>query len=183
MKSRILLTSLLLAVFFISCKNEDKKESETLTTSEQPVVNKNTFSVTLNAIVTEDDSFQIFYKDVEGATFEEKNSFFIEFKGSDQPQDIVFNLPEDVLPNFLRLDFGTNKNQKDITVNSFKIDYLGKTFEVKGKDFFTYFYSNELVKVDAENAKVTPVTSKEGNYDPVFVSAEGLKKQIDLLIK
>lgn len=181
MKTSKFLIALVLLVSIVACKNEDKtnKDPEVLIEKKNP----NIFTVTLNAIVPEDDSFQVYYKNDAEAVFEEDKSIFIEFKGSNQPQDIVFNLPEDELPNYLRLDFGTNKQQKEIVVNNFKIEVLGKTFEAKGKDFFNYFYTNELVKVDKENAKVTPLTSKEGNYDPIFTSEEGLKNQINILVK
>jgi hypothetical protein len=179
-----ILGGFLLILLFISCKEENTNSLETneLTNTEE-VIDKNIFTVTLNITVKKDDSFQIYYKDVEELAFEEENSIFIEFTGSDQPQDIVFKLPEDVLPSFLRLDFGTNKEQSEIVINSFKINYLDKVFESKGNDFFNYFYSNELLEVNKEKAIVKPITSEKGDYDPIFCSGEGLKTQIDLLIK
>jgi hypothetical protein len=183
MKIDKFLIAIALLFTIISCKNGEKSTTEAEATVETAKANPNVFKITLNAVITEDDSFQVYYKNDAESIFDEKNSIFVEFKGSNQPQDIVFNLPEDELPNYLRLDFGTNKQQKEITVNSFKIDYLGKTFEAKGKDFFNYFYTNELVKVDRENLKVTPLTSKEGIYDPIFTSEDGLKNQINLLVK
>jgi len=179
MKTSKFLIALVLLTSIFSCKNEEKNNTKPEVAIEKK--NPNVFTVTLNAIVPEDDSFQVYYKNDAESIFDEKNSIFVEFKGSNQPQDIVFNLPEDVLPNYLRLDFGTNKQQKEITVNNFKIEVFGKTFEARGKEFFNYFYTNELVKVDKETSKVTPLTSKEGNYDPIFSSEEGLKNQIHLL--
>lgn len=175
---------LLLVFMFVSCKEEKQNtlESSELTTTEE-VIDKNIFTVTLNITVKKDDSFQIFFKDIEELPFEEENSIFIELKGSEQPQDVVFKLPQDVLPNFLRLDFGTNKEQSEIVINSFKINYLDKVFESKGNDFFNYFYSNELIEVNKEKAIVKPITSEKGDYDPIFCSEEGLKTQIELLIK
>ncbi|WNM19668.1 hypothetical protein [Flavobacterium capsici] len=173
--------SLIVIVFLVSCKDEKIKEESSI-----EKVNEDTndrMKVTLNVTVKKDDSFQIFYKDNEADNFEEKKSFFVEFKGNDQPQEIVFLLPEDVLPNYLRLDFGTNKNQTDMIINNFRINYYDKSFEAKGNEFFNYFYPNELVKIEAQESKVTPIVSQNGNYDPVFCSAEGLKIQLELLIK
>lgn len=186
MKLNSIIVGLLISITLFSCKNEDKKDSsqqDNYVAIEKPLLDKTIFTVTLNAVVKEDDSFQIFYKYDNEGPFEEKKSFFIEFKGSQEPQDIVFRLPKDEVPYFLRLDFGTNKEQKQVKINNFKIDYLGKTFEAKGKDFFNYFYSNDLVINDIENSTTTPIVSKDGNYDPIFCSAEGLQKQIDLLLK
>lgn len=184
MKANKILVGLLLALTMLSCKDQEKKEDKTDVIAEQSTIKPNIFTVTLNATVKKDDSFQVYFKNEDGASFEEKNSLFIEFKGSDKPQDIVFNLPEDVLPNYIRLDFGTNKEQEEIIVNNFKIDYLGKKFEAKGADFFKYLIVNELtMKKDTVKSSVTPIITKEGTYDPITYSGKELYDQIQLLIK
>lgn len=185
MKVNSILVALLMSLAVVSCKNEEKKEAtEPEKVEQQAVLNKNIFTVTLTAVVKKDDSFQLYYKNDDGGPFEEKNSLFVEFKGSEQPQDIVFKLPEDQLPNFLRLDFGTNKAQSEITVKKFRIDYMDKNFEIPGTEYFNYFYANLITsKVDAKTGVLTPVLSPEGVYDPMTTSAEGLSKQIKLLVQ
>jgi len=183
MKINKIVLGLFLAVTLTACKDEKKDEKIEASTEKAIEQDKSIFTVTLNATVKKDDSFQIYYKDTDADPFDENKSLFVEFKGSESPQDIIFNLPKDVVPTFLRIDFGTNKTQSDISVNNFKINYLGKTFEVKGSGFFDYFYGNELAKIDKNGSLITPILSKDGVYDPIFCSAEGLKNQIDLLIK
>jgi len=187
MRTNYILSILLATFTLVSCKNEEKKENQETAAPEkvdQTALNRNIFTVTLNAIVQKDDSFQLYYKDEDGAPFDEKKSFFVEFKGSDQPQDIVFRLPEDELPNFLRLDFGTNKEQSAIVIKNFRIDYMGKKFEIPGSEYFNYFYANLLTsKVDSKGGVLTPILSKEGVYDPMTSSAEGLSKQIMALVQ
>jgi len=181
MKVNKILLGLFLALALTSCKDE-KKSDETSTPEKKEEVKSNFFTVTLNATVKKDDSFQLYYKDKYEAPYEEQNSMFIEFKGSESPQDIVFKLPEEALPNYIRLDFGTNKNQEPVTVNSVKINYLGKNFDIKGSDFFKYFVVNELtMKADKEKSIVTPITTKEGTYDPITYSEKALFDQIQLL--
>ncbi len=184
MKIKIILVSVLLSISLLSCKDDVKKQDVVEEPVEKPTVNKNVLSFTLIATVKKDDVFQIFYKNEEKDAFEEKKSFFVELKGSDAPQEIIFNLPEDEFPNYLRLDFGANKAQDPIAIQGFKMNYFDKSIDVKGKDFFKYFYMNESTeKVDTINAIVTPILTKEGLYDPMFASAEGLRKQIEFLIK
>lgn len=184
MKLNNFIVSTLLLIVLVSCKDENKTglNADKSSVSEN-VIDKNIFTVTLNLNVEKDDSFQIYFKDVEQNPFTEENSIFVEFKGKNEPQDIVFKLPKDALPYFLRFDFGTNQSQSEITINSFKINYLDKVFESKGNDFFNYFYSNELVKINKEKSSVKPIVSEKGDYDPIFCSGDGLKTQIDLLIK
>lgn len=186
MKLNSIIIGLLFLVTIVSCKNEEKNETSDSTTvvAEKPELNKNIFTITLNAVVKKNDSFQLYYKNEDAGAFEEKNSFFIEFNGSEQPQDIVFRLPEDEVPNYFRLDFGTNKEQSTIEIKNVRIDYLDKKVEIKGTDFFNYFYANPLTAViDAKLGTLTPIVGKDGGYDPMTASAEGLKKQIDILIK
>ena len=169
----------LIIVFVVSCKKEKETDNET-----QKQVN--VFKITLNATISKDDHFQIFYKESNDKTspFEEKYSLFTDVKGGEQPQDIVFNLPEDVFPMQLRFDFGTNKEQPDILVNKFKIEYNGKTFEANGSNFFDYLIADEgFVKVDRSSSKATPFVTKDGVYDPMFYSSDAMYHEIIKLAK
>jgi len=177
MKAIKFLVCSLIIVFVVSCKNE--KEAE------KPVVDE-TFTITLNATVAKDDNFQVFYKESNDAAapFEEKYSLFAAVPGGAQPQDIVFKLPEGVFPTQLRVDFGTNKEQSEIIVNKFKMSYKEKAFETNGTNFFDYFSADSVfVKVDKAASKATPFVTKEGIYDPMFISQVALNNEILKLAK
>lgn len=179
MKTKRLVLLFITLVAIVSCKDEKKPEA---TVAEAPKTD-NLFTVTLNATVLKDDSFQLYYRQVGINQYEEKNSLFVEFKGSPAPQDIVFRLPEDVIPEFIRLDFGVNKQQSVIKVNSFKMDYFGKEFKVDGVNFFNFLQVAETtMKLDKANATVTPF-EKNGSYDPITTSELGLKTEIEKLVK
>lgn len=180
MKTNKLFLAFLMLTTLVSCKKEESTEKENQTVEKI----ENTFIVTLNAIVKKDDSFQLYYKDEDEAPYEENNSMFIEFKGTEEPQDITFKLPQDVLPNFFRLDFGTNKDQEEIVVNSIKISYLDKTIEAKGLDFYKYFVVNEETMVkDTLKPVLKPKITKEGTYDPITYSNLELYNELQKLIK
>lgn len=174
-----------LMLTFLACKQEDKKNDETTNVVQKQAVNPNVFSITLNAIVKKDDSFQVYYKENEQDSFDEKNSLYVTFKGSEQPQDIIFNLPENEFPKYFRLDYGINKEQSPIEIKFFKLSYLGKTVEAKGPLFFNYFIVNEeTMSVNQEKAILSPFISKDGNYDPMSYTGEGLYKHIqEILLK
>jgi hypothetical protein len=180
MKTNKLFLALFMLSALVSCKKEESTENKNITTEKTD----NSFIITLNAIVKKDDSFQLYYKEEDQAPYEENNSMFIEFKGSGEPQNITFKLPEDVLPNFLRLDFGTNKNQEQIVINSLKINYLDKSIEAKGLEFYKYFIVNEDTMIkDSLNSIVKPKITKEGTYDPITYSNLELYSEIQKLIK
>lgn len=182
MKLKTILLSGLIMMSLFAC---DKKEpSKTEVTENKVQDDKEIFKVTLNAVVTKDDTFQLFYMEDDSKPYDEKKSMYVEVKGSDAPQDIVFNLPKDELPYFLRLDFGLNKQQSEITVKNFKIDYFGKTFEVKDKMFFNYFVINEeTMKKDTVKSTLTPLKLKDGGYDPMSYSELGLQQEIKKLVQ
>lgn len=184
MKFRRLLLLMIVGLSLLSCKKEEKA-ADAAATENQATADENVFVITLNATVAKDDSFQIYYKqdnDVQ-APFEEKNSLYSEFKGSGQPQDIVFRLPKDVLPTMLRFDFGVNKEQTEIVVNSYRMQFNGKQFEIKGSDFFKYFYpAEEGLKFDAVKSTVKPFVKPDGSYDPLFNSQPVLNEEIAKLL-
>ncbi|MEZ4853129.1 hypothetical protein [Flavobacterium sp.] len=180
MKTNNLFLAFFMLITLIGCKKEVSEQEQN-----QPVEKlDNAFTVTLNAVVKQDDSFQLYYKDLDEAPYEEKNSMFIEFKGKAEPQDITFKLPQDELPSFFRLDFGTNKAQEEILVNSLKISYLDKTIEAKGLDFYKYFVVNEAtMDKDSLTTVLKPKITKEGTYDPITYSNMELYNELQKLIK
>ena len=107
MKNNILLFIISLTLF-TSCK--DDKPNEVTTESV-----RNQVKVSLSAIVKVDDDFQLFFKeeDVADTPYEESNSVWAKIKGSEQPQNIEFVFPENVLPNYFRLDL-----KRSHTINS-----------------------------------------------------------------
>lgn len=183
MKIRLFLVGLLVSVSLISCKNSEEKTQEPVANQETKPTNA--FRITLTAIVPNDDSFQLYYsQDAYGTPYKEENSLWKEMKGSPNPQDIVFDLPEDVFPSFLRMDFGTNENQKEITVRNFKIEYMNKKFEAHDAQFFNYFIPNESIKsTDKVLSKVILGKKPDNTYDPLFYSEKALYDEIQKLIK
>ncbi|MFY7666217.1 hypothetical protein [Flavobacterium sp.] len=170
-----LLTFLLISATLFSCKDDKKSDAE------QQKEEVPTYSIVLNATVKQNDNLQLFFKETtdENTQFSEENSVRVDVVGSDQPQDIEFKLPVDAVANQLRLDFGMNKDQKDIVVNNFTMKFKEKSFTLSSADFFEYFIPDSTsVTVDKANKKVTPRPSKEGNFDPKMFSGTMLADKI-----
>ena len=100
---------ILTIMFLISCKN-DTKTGE-INSSIQKELN-NSFKISVNAIVKKDDFFQLYYFENKSENFTEEKSIWVEVKGNDKNQNIVFSLPKDIVPLLVRLDFGRNENQR-----------------------------------------------------------------------
>lgn len=172
-----ILSTLLLSVLLTSCNGNKTNETET---KESEALKP--FTVTFNAIVAKDDVFQIFYNEDGKDVFAPENAVTISVKGSEQPQDLVFEIPSDVSPMSLRFDIGANKLLKQVPFNSFKIEYKDKKIEGKKAEFFKYFYPNTQVEIDTLNVTAKMKDLGEG-YDPILGSTVELKKEIEKLYK
>lgn len=173
MNAKIILGALVgISGLIISCKGESKADE-----SQAPPK----IAITLNAIVLKDDSFQVFFKEdtLSSTPFTEESSQYVEFKGSDKPQNIAFTLPEGFKAATIRFDFGVNRIQDPIIIKSLKIENNDKSLEIKGSDFFNYFEPNlATMTVNPEAATVKPIVPQQGFYDPMFTPT---RKLIDAL--
>lgn len=169
---------------FTSCKNNGSSTSEeNIQAADIQQIPDTLFTITLNATVLKDDSFQVYYKQNNQNVYQEENSLFTEFSGSETPQDIVFRLPEGVIPDNIRLDFGTNKEQSPIKINRFTISYFGKKFEAFESDFFNYLLvETKTATFDKNNSTINPLLI-DGVYDPQSTSEQALYEQIQRIVK
>lgn len=188
MKTKFFLSVLLLTstMSIISCKNEEKKTEENPAT-EVKKENPKTYKVILNVIAKKDDSFHLFYSEDGTLNFPEDTSIWVNFKGSETPQDIVFELPEDIIPSLLRIDLNSYQQDESIQINSFKMKYYSSEFSVDGKGFFDYFGPNlETVEILDKNKGIIKPLVKEGKkYSPpsFYPSEEALKTRIEQVVK
>jgi hypothetical protein len=138
---KILFTVLLIVISLTSCKN-DKVESDPKTDSKLEEKDQNLFKVNFELIVKKNDNMHLYYTDDETLNFNEKQSIWMPVKGSESVQNVQFNLPLDVIPTHIRVDFGYGKNieQSDVELKTFRMSYFGEKVEAKGIDILNYFY-------------------------------------------
>lgn len=140
MKTRIILSILLVTVFFTGCKNDKSIDSLEVV---KPEVVDNSFKVILKVIVKKDDDFALFYTEDGTINFFDVKPIWQGVKGSENEQEVTFLLPEGVYPTQFRFDLGLKKDQDDIIMKGVKMIYKGKTFEAYGPKFFQYFRADE----------------------------------------
>ena len=169
------LTKLALLIFIISaCKEEKPKEApkETPKVAVTENIDKR-YKVMLDFVAKKDDSFALFYTTDGSIDFTKIEPIWVEFKGDEIMQQIVFNIPDNVVPTQLRLDVGVNKEQEEVIIRKFKMVHLDKSFEASGDIFFDYFRP-DLTKtiVDKETGVVKPVIKKDVRQSPSFYPIE-----------
>ncbi|RBP34671.1 hypothetical protein DFR65_101568 [Oceanihabitans sediminis] len=162
--------SILIIVSLNACKN-DKKESKEFTEQEGinvEVKNKNILKFNINAIVSGNEEFTVYYLDVDDKEISKKRSVSKKIIGSEIMQTINFDFPENVIP--IKILFMTGKNQEtkiDIIDASFEMDDV--VFEIPGDKFFDYFNPNKFIEYNRTSSSYS-LKVIEGEFNPMFFS-------------
>lgn len=178
MKTKFFITSILLVTIILSCKKDEKSTEKT--NIEETNKKNEFFSINLKLKFPLDDSFVAYYTEDNTINFDENKAVWLEVKGSNDFQDITYNFREEVIPTHIRLDFGINKDQKEVIVEKLKMDYYGNAFEIKGSDFLNYFNKNDLIETEIDQANGTiKFIQKPNTFNPMlFYPNEKLVEEI-----
>lgn len=160
MKTTNIFKALLLSVLFISCKNENKEEQVIDSTKPKVEILEN-FNVIIDASASKNDNFSMYFSEDGTGNFSEQNAVWRDVKGGGENQKILFDLTEEKIPTNIRLDFGLNKEQDSVVINSIKVNYYANSFEFKGSDFFLYFNKDEQFKYNINPSKGTLTLYKQ----------------------
>jgi len=182
MRTKFFILAIVLAGIFSSCKNEKSVDSLEVV---QPEVVDNAFKVTLNVTVKKDDTFSLYYTEDGSTDFTKSPPLWMVVKGNASQQDVVFSLPQDVIPTQLRLDFGMNKDQEPIVINSFQMNYFKNEFKIPGNQFFIYF-DPDITKTifDKTTATVSAVIKDGVRQSPSFYpNANPLGNEIKKIVR
>lgn len=153
----------LLALF--ACKQGSRKDNS----DEQTTSNKeeNHLMVVLEVKVKEDDVFEIYYYESGEKTFSPHKFVDTKINGKDSIQQISFDLPENIVPERLRLDFGKNINQKEINFFGIKLVYGAKEYRFTQEEIANQFKPSKYVLFDPESNRIKTMVIN-GSYDPYF---------------
>lgn len=177
----------LLACFFMSChgkrKAEEKKAENKLT--EQLVrkltnksdENNGQFVVIVSVLAKKDDSFQLFYTEDYMLSFNEKQRLTTRFNGSNNYQSIVFTLPKKVFPDRYRLDVGSNREQKEIKIESLLFRHGDKEIFIPSPLISKLLVPNKFIEYNQVENTYNLLTQNEGQstiYDPYFTCSPEL---------
>lgn len=159
MKIRLLIGLLSLSLAFSCQKKAEENKEEIQLTPEQQI-----FNVEMDVKAENADDFALYYTQDNTINFSDKEVVWRGVKGGMQSERLTFNLPEDVLPTNIRIDFGIKKDSKDVTLERFKIAYLNQTIEAKGSDFLYYFIINDKVQAIPDPANGTITFKKKPEF-------------------
>lgn len=181
MKNKLFVAVLVFSIAFVSCKDE-KKPTEAEKPAAKEVV-KEQFSVELDVISKKKDDFAVYFTEDGSINFVGEKAIWRGVEPKEEIQKVVIDLPEEVLPTNIRIDFGINKEQDDIVLEKFKLTFFEKSFEAKGSEFFKYFIPNESIKTKIDEAKgtITFLKNTEKYSVPFFYPQQAVLDEIKKL--
>lgn len=170
MKLKILSLVIIISLVFFACQSDKSKDTQKEVAKEK--VEKG-YIVSLDVVVKKDDTFSLYYTEDGSIDFTKIEPIWVDVKGQNFSQEVVFKIPEKVTPTQLRIDLGINKNQEEMILKSFKMKHLDKSFEAQGPAFFEYFRPDESkTKADPQTGIVTAVVNKGERQHPSFYPNE-----------
>ncbi|MCW1146903.1 hypothetical protein [Flavobacterium lacisediminis] len=179
---------LLLCISMFSCKNETEESKSTISTTENtPVesVDKTLVRVAFNIVAEKDDKACLFYTEDGTINFDDKKTVWADIKGSTQAQEVVFNLPKEVLPTHIRIDLGRGKNPEQLyyDIKGFKVTYLDKEFSAQGNDVFNYFYPNKDINIITPKSTMLKKVSKDQETGVILYPHQPLSDELSKIVK
>lgn len=184
MKIKKVVFGLFLAILTVACKNEKESNNEDKKSPEELVP---TYDISFTMVVPKDDVLQLFYTEDGSIVFGDDRSVRSIVKGSPNAQEVIFKLPENVLPTNIRLDFGDNPEQGNIVLNNMKFSYLKNSFAKTfgpTEEITHYFYPQESqIKVNNAAMTIELLKPKGQPHDPLMWSNELLSEEMVKLYK
>ena len=169
----LLVTTMVLSL--ASCGKKEEVKDETIK------VNPKTFKVEIEGIFKKDDELILFWKDKSISFFDDNHTIYQGIKGSEVPQKVVFEFQEGDMPNDIRLDISSKKEQNEITLNYVKLEQESRSFMILKDKFTEFFRPNEYITLDAKSGLIT---TKEinGGYDPIFFTTPKIYPQMEAVL-
>lgn len=185
MKTQIVVLAAILSVAFTSCKNE--AESKKAGSESEATEIKSNFTVEIDAETDKDDNVAVYYTEDGTTNFTADKALWGEIKAAQRDQKIIFQFPDEIIPQALRFDFGIKRKEQqgNVTLKSFKISCYNKNFEAKGSDFFTYFVKNDSIdtQIDAAAGTITFKQNLKNNSAAFYYPGPALNSEIKKLTK
>jgi len=177
MKIKLFIPLFLALVSLASCKKEVKNEEKVDPTKEL-------FKVSLDLLIKKNDTLHLYYGQDMNDDYTENSSIWLPVEGKETVQKVTFNLPEDVLPIKLRIDFGVNRENEEIVLNAIAFDYFSKTFVMRDSTIFNYFRPDESATIiDYEKRILKRKDPNSIKGASLYPHDEAVKGELEKIIK
>ena len=177
MRSKIIVSSLVFSILFLfSCKNKDEEQK-----AEEKKVNPNTFKVQIEGIFKKNDELILFWKDKSISFFDDNHTIYQGIMGKESFQKIVFEFQEGEIPNDIRIDISSKKEQNEITLNYIRFEQQDRSFMIPREKLNQFFRPNEFLLLDSKTGQI--ITKElNSNYDPILFTTPEIYPQLELVL-
>jgi len=165
-----------LALFIlVACKKERSADESKEDASQLPRI----YEVIVDLVIDTDDDLIIYYKDGQNQWFVEEKAVWRGAIASPTVQQVVFPLPEDIVPNDIRFDIGRNDfKEKTLEIKNITLRFRGKEFNIPQDQVMNFFKPNQYIEYNQATKKFTFKKDEEGNFDPFFETKPELYPQL-----
>lgn len=140
--------------------------------------------IKIETVIKENDSIRVFYTSDNTINFIGEQAVWKKILGSNKNQEIVIEIPKNIEPNQLRIDFGKNVNNQEIILNKICVTYLESTFEAEGEEIYWYFRPDESNTIlDKKKGILKRKLSTQINGPSLYPKGDKLNKKLNLLYK
>lgn len=167
-----------------SCGDEKKNNSNAESNNqikEEPKL-ESVFKINFNMVIQNDDTIEVFYLDFEDTSYSYKTKVTKKVTGSSKAQDIEVLLPKEIFPYSLRIDFGLNRSEEDVVLNSVTMTYEDFNMVLTAEEFHAFFMPNKYINYIKETG-VVERKIVDGKYDPYFNARAVLRKKLELEVR
>jgi len=162
--------ALVLLIFLVGCKNIISKQSD---------YKESRFKIILDIKVLKNDIFQVFYTTELSEKYSKKNRISKLIKSNSNYQKIIFEIPNNLIPKKIRIDFGEKRKSNIIKVKKITLIKSDKLFIINS-DMIPYFFKpNIYIDYDIKE-KIFTTKKINGKYDPYLNSASLLNKKLKI---
>ena len=172
----------IMSLLITSCgKKAENQDKEAETAAQEVKVNPNTFKIEVEGIWKENDELIVFWKDASISYFNDDHTIYQGIKGSDMPQKVVFELEEGFIPNDIRFDVSSKKEQKEIVLKYIKLEQQDRSFVISKDELTDFFRPNEFIDFDKASGKITTKTI-DGVYDPILFTTPRIYVEMEKVL-
>lgn len=176
---KIFLLGLIIVLSFSGCEQVGGKKYVSIDDQSQ------VFKVRVLGIFPEDDTYSLYYTTDGSIDFTTIPPIYQTVAADTNSQEIVFSLPEQVMPAQLRLDFGVKPHPKTITLKLITLSYKGRALQLPGTLIFSYF-TPDFSKTDfnPSNATIVGVVKNGMRQTPSLYPKQGpLSREIKKILE
>lgn len=174
----------LIFVITFSCKNEqsstknkklevNEPKTESLSKLEPKLGLEIKFSLSTK---TDTDIFLRFTEE-ENGVYNPKDFVMESVKGSNDLQEVTFNLPHNVFPYGMRLNFDSKEN-KEVIINDAYFEFEGRSYSVSKENIWSFFVPTKITSYNKE-ANSFYLNKAQSRTLPGFIFREALLNKLE----